>query len=100
MFLLRNVRADVFKHTVFLVQQGYYHNQDQKKVNFPNARTLVTNKKFYNSPQTVHHIPTISSETIIKVKNIDCLLAAEKLLTEGYHLAVLNMASRRNPGGG
>ena len=28
-FLLRNMRADVFKHTVFLVQQGYYFNEEQ-----------------------------------------------------------------------
>ena len=100
MFLLRNMRADVFKHTMFLVQQGYYYNGEEKRVNFPGARTLVTDTKFYNSPQTVHHIPTIDHETIVKVENIDCLLAAEKLLNEGYHPAVLNMASRQNPGGG
>lgn len=82
------------------MQQGYYYNGEEKKVNFPDARTLVTDGKFYNSPQTVHHIPTISSETIVKVENIDCLLVAEKLLNEGYHPAVLNMASRQNPGGG
>ena len=64
------------------------------------AETLVTDIKFYNSPQTVHHIPTMRSETTVKVENTDCLLAAEKLLHEGYHPAVLNMASRQNPGGG
>lgn len=82
------------------MQQGYYYNQGQKKVNFPDERTLVTDTKFYDSPQTVHHILTMSSETIVKVENIDCLLAAEKLLNQGYHPAVLNMASRQNPGGG
>ena len=99
-FLLRSMRVDVFKHTVFLVQQGYYFNEAQKKTNFPDARTMMAGTKFYDSPQTVHHIPTISSETIVKVENIDCLLAAENLLNEGYHPAVLNMASRQNPGGG
>ena len=99
-FLLRNMRADVFKHTVFLVQQGYYFNEEQKKINFPDARTMMVGTKFYDSPQTVHHIPTMINETIVKVENIDCLLAAEKLLNEGYHPAVLNMASRQNPGGG
>ena len=61
---------------------------------------MATSTKFYDSPQTVHHIPTISSETIVKIENTDCLLAAEKLLNKGYHQAVLNMASRQNPGGG
>ena len=99
-FLLRNMRADVFKHTVFLVQQGYYFNEEQKKINFPDARTMMAGTEFYDSPQTVHHIPTMINETIVKVENIDCLLAAENLLNEGYHPAVLNMASRQNPGGG
>lgn len=46
------------------------------------------------------HILPIKGETIVKVENIDCLLAAQRLLEEGYHPAVLNMASRQNPGGG
>lgn len=99
-FLLRNMRADVFKHTVFLVQQGYYFNEEQEKINFPDASTMIVGTEFYESQQTVHHIPTMINETIVKVENIDCLLAAENLLNEGYHPAVLNMASRQNPGGG
>ena len=99
-FLLRNMRADVFKHTVFLVQQGYYFNEEQEKINFPDASTMIDGTKFYTSPRTVHHIPTMINETIVKVENIDCLLAAKNLLNEGYHPAVLNMASRQNPGGG
>ena len=99
-YLLRKMRADVFKHTVILVQQGYYFNEEQKKINFPDARTMMAGTEFYDSPQTVHHIPTMINETIVKVENIDCLLAAENLLNEGYHPAVLNMASRQNPGGG
>ena len=40
-FLLRSMRVDVFKHTVFLVQQGYYFNEEQKKINFPDAKTMI-----------------------------------------------------------
>ena len=99
-FLLRNMRADVFKHTVFLVQQGYYYNQKQSKISFPDSKIIIGGTRFYDKPETTFHIPTINSNTIIKVVNLDCLLAAEKLLREGYHPAVLNMASRQNPGGG
>ena len=60
----------------------------------------MLNTKFYHSPCPVHHVPTIHGKTIVKIENIDCLLAAEKLLNDGYHPAVLNMASRQNPGGG
>ena len=36
-YLLRKMRADVFKHTVILVQQGHYYNEEQQKINFPDA---------------------------------------------------------------
>ena len=99
-FLLRSMRVEVFRHTAFLVQQGYYYNVKNQKVNFPDPHGMVSNTRFYHSPFQVHHIPTIYGETIVKVLNIDCLLAAEELIREGYHPAVLNMASRQNPGGG
>ena len=82
-FLLRNMRADVFKHTVFLVQQGYYYNSAQEKVSFPNTKIMIGSTKFYDKQETTFHIPTINNNTIIKVENVDCLLAAEKLLKEG-----------------
>lgn len=99
-FLLRSMRVEVFKHTTFLVQQGYYTNEKNQKIDLTDVQGMVLNTKFYHSPCSVHHIPIINGETIVKVENIDCLLASEKLLKEGYHPAVLNMASRRNPGGG
>ena len=47
-FLLRNMRADVFKHTVFLVQQGYYYNQKQSKVSFPDSKIMIGGTRFYD----------------------------------------------------
>ena len=99
-FLLRSMRVEVFKHTTFLVQQGYYYNAENQKISFSDAQDMVLNTKFYHSSYLVNHIPTINGETIVKVENIDCLLAAEQMLKEGYHPAVLNMAGRQNPGGG
>ena len=99
-FLLRSMRIEVFKNTTFLVKQGYYYNAKNQKISFPDTQNMVLNTKFYHSPCSVHHVPTINGKTIVKIENIDCLLAAEKLLNDGYHPAVLNMASRQNPGGG
>ena len=99
-FLLRSMRIEVFKNTTFLVKQGYYYNAKNQKISFPDTQNMVLNTKFYHSPCPVHHVPTIHGKTIVKIENIDCLLAAEKLLNDGYHPAVLNMASRQNPGGG
>ena len=99
-FLLRSMRIEVFKNTTFLVKQGYYYNAKNQKISFPDTQNMVLNTKFYHSPCPVHHVPTINGKTIVKIENIDCLLAAEQLLNDGYHPAVLNMASRQNPGGG
>ena len=30
-YLLRKMRADVFKHTVILVQQGHYYNENNRR---------------------------------------------------------------------
>ena len=38
-FLLRNMRADVFKHTVFLVQQGHNNAGNGQKIAFPNTES-------------------------------------------------------------
>ena len=44
--------------------------------------------------------PQSDTPTIVEVQNIDCLYAGTQLKEQGYNPAVLNMASRRNPGGG
>ena len=46
-YLLRKMRADVFKHTVFLVQQGYYYNEEQQKINFSDANIMIAGTRFY-----------------------------------------------------
>lgn len=48
-FLLRNMRTEVFKHTVFLIQQGHYYNGENQKISFPDARRMVSGTKFYHS---------------------------------------------------
>ena len=74
MFLLRNMRADVFKHTLFLVQQGHYYAENGQKINFPNSENLITNTRFYTTPKTVHHLPSLKEETIVKVDSAICSL--------------------------
>ena len=99
-FLLRSMRVEVFKHTTFLVHQRYYINEKNHKISLLDAQYMISNTRFYHSPYFVNHIPALEETTIVKVENADCLVAAKRLLKEGYHPVVLNMASRQNPGGG
>lgn len=96
---LRFMRKEVFQHTVFLVQQGCYYTESGRKILFPDSRPMIENSAFYTQKISLPpHLTYEQSE--ICVENMDCLAAAKKQLDEGFHPAVLNMASRQKPGGG
>ena len=96
---IRNMRAEVFMHTVSVVKQGKYHTDAGRTVELPDDDDMIQNTKFYQKEieiidTTQHYL------TEIHVENEDCLISAKQLQEEGYNVAVLNMASRQNPGGG
>lgn len=86
----REERIAVFKDTVKTV------NEKQVDV----SPTLLEDTQFYYRRAKVNFQAIERKETEITVENIDCLLAAEALVKEGYNVAVLNMASFARPGGG
>lgn len=97
---IRQMRKDVFTDTINVVRQGYYDLDDGNKITLPPSNEVVRNTKFYSCEIKVNENESFPIDTIIKVDNIDCLVAANNLQREGYNVAVLNMASRQNPGGG
>ena len=99
-YQVKELRTKEFRNTVNIVNQGYYVTESGSEYIFPNDSGMIRNTAFYN-----HEIPLIATansdeQTIVEVKNIDCLYAGVELKEQGYNPAVLNMASRRNPGGG
>lgn len=100
---IKELRAAEFRNTVDIVNQGYYitENGKGKKIEFGDLVTdLSAGTVFYNHEILAHDIHINGSSTEIEVANIDCLHAAIRMRQEGFSPAVLNMASRRNPGGG
>lgn len=102
---MRAMRMRVFKETIDIVNQGFYLCREGSKITFPTTKHLVFKKnivesKFYEKEFNVVSSNTMVYNTNIMVENIDCLLASYRLQKEGYNVAVLNMASRRIPGGG
>ena len=55
---------------------------------------------FYSRAFRVDYIAVRPMATQVIVRNVDCLEEGVRLTHEGYNPAVLNMASRRIPGGG
>ena len=99
-YQVKELRTKEFRNTVEIVNQGYYVTENRNRFDFPDDVDMIRNTVFYE-----HEIPVIEKakcdeQTIVGVKNIDCLYAGVKLKEQGYNPAVLNMASRRNPGGG
>lgn len=99
-YKVKELRAQEYRNTVEIVNQGFYTTEEGKCVTFPDLTRMERETAFYKDEFRVDDIPARSEETKIIVCNVDCLEEGVRLCREGYNPAVLNMASRRNPGGG
>lgn len=95
---IKSLRAEEFENSIALINQGFYESESGKTVPFPSDAPMQHNTRFYDKEFNVK-APVVGI-TIVDVVNEDCLSTAVRLKKEGYNPAVLNMASRQNPGGG
>lgn len=95
---LRWLRKAVFDQTVNIAKMGSY-NIGNEYIEIENSFEVDANTIFYDHQFTTN-TQRLSNPSKIDVKNQDCLLAAKEMLDQGLKPAVLNMASRQNPGGG
>ena len=82
------------------MNQGHYVAESGEKYVFPDDSDMMRDTVFYECEIHMDNLSQTVEQTIVEVKNIDCLYAGVQLKEQGYNPAVLNMASRRNPGGG
>ena len=99
-YQVKELRAKEFRNTVEIVNQGYYVAEGGNRFDFPDDSGMIRNTVFYDREMSQVNKPEGDEQTIVEVQNIDCLYAGVRLKEQGYNPAVLNMASRRNPGGG
>ena len=99
-YQVKELRAKEFRNTVEIVNQGYYVAESGEEYVFPDGSDMMRDTVFYECEIHMDNLPQTVEQTIVDVKNIDCLYAGVQLKEQGYNPAVLNMASRRNPGGG
>ena len=99
-YQMRELRVQEFRNTVDIVCQGHYMTETGKFVLFPSDKEMMVKTVFYDhefhTPKASHN----TEPTIVEIQNTDCLYAGVRLKETGYNPAVLNMASRSNPGGG
>ena len=99
-YKVKELRSAEFRNTVEIATHGFYFTEGGQRVELPDDSQMMRNTVFYE-----HEIHAVDASqngvpTIVEVQNIDCLYAGVRLKAQGYNPAVLNMASRRNPGGG
>lgn len=99
-YQVKELRAKEFRNTVEIVNQGHYVSESGKEYVFHDDSNMMCNTMFYEREIHMVDFPQCDETTIVEVQNIDCLYAGVQLKEQGYNPAVLNMASRRNPGGG
>ena len=97
---VKELRVKEFRNTVEIVNKGHYTTENGKEFFFPADDAMICDTVFYESEICLPRIPQNDEPTIVEVQNIDCLHVGVELKEGGFNPAVLNMASRRNPGGG
>lgn len=96
---IKELRCKEFQNTVDIVNRGWYVTEDGTKITFDGDDQMRRGTRFYSTELAVPEAAG-NGWTEIEVINDECLAVAVNLLSEGFNPAVLNMASRRNPGGG
>jgi len=93
---LHELRAEIYRQTLQMVKQkGYYLENEWVEL----SEICSVDTVFYEKPQILTP-KQLNIETKFSVIEADCIETADLLQTAGYHVCVLNMASRQNPGGG
>ena len=109
--------AAVYQETVEAVMAGRYEAEDGTEVVLPDDSEMIRGSRLYReaivlgSRSSSSAVGAQSSTSAIAademsalqeatVWNSDSIDAGKRLLDEGYNVAVLNLASHRNPGGG
>ncbi len=95
----RELRKQVWENTLAIVKAGGYALADGRKVTLGNSDALDKRTCFYSTSFTPE-FERVAGKPIITIVSDDCLDTAHKWVAEGLEVCVLNMASRRNPGGG
>ena len=99
-YQVKELRIKEFRNTIDIVNKGRYVTENGTYYSFPDDSDMMCKTVFYEREICLPEAVQGCEQTIVEVQNIDCLYAGAQLKEQGYNPAVLNMASRRNPGGG
>ena len=91
--------AEIFRETARYIKAGGYTTPSGRQIQFDFTEMLQQGRCFQRELPAAS-APTIEGGTQVLVECNDCLVAAERLVKEGYNPVLLNFASAGHPGGG
>ena len=91
--------ADIFQETTKYIWAGGYTTPSGRAVRF-DYTAMLQGQDCYQKELPAVSVPDVEGGTRVLVEQNDCLLAAERLVKEGYNPVLLNFASAGHPGGG
>lgn len=94
------LRREVWENTKAIVENNGYTLANGDFVELRNKQQDPRLKSSFYEHEFKAGFEPLSTPTEITVEALDCLDAAHKWVNEGLEVCVLNLASRRNPGGG
>lgn len=99
-FHLHDLRIQVYENTLQAVHAGGYRCADGTVVTLEPGPEMARQTRFYSEEIARDTTGAGVYHTEIEVVNADCLVFARELVAAGHEVCVLNLANRRNPGGG
>jgi len=90
---------EIFRETVRFIKAGGYTTPSGRYIQF-DFTTMLQQGRCFQRELPAASSPTIEEGTRVLVEGNDCLVAAERLVKEGYDPVLLNFASAGHPGGG
>lgn len=96
----KRVMEDVYKNNIDVFRHWGYRLSSGQLVGLGNRKALLDGTKVYAREFDVNDVPV--QECVLKIGciNADCVDVAEAMIKDGLNPAILNLASRRRPGGG
>ena len=94
---MRNV--EVFRETMRICREGEYVSPSGRRVELPKMADVLSASVFHDKVKCASDLPQVADSSVGLVM-MDCIDAAHELVRQGFNPVMLNMASRRCPGGG
>ena len=93
------LNSAIFNDTTMIIKAGAYTSPTGKQIVLQMDKMLAS-AACYHDELPIQETPTVAGGSRIIVEKNDCLMAAQRLVQEGYNPALLNFASAGHPGGG